>query len=270
MLVKVLNAGASSSGRGGGPDTDYLMDERYRQRGQYDYAPPPGGYREAGPRGPPPGGGGPGGGGGGADHHLHPLVALARWATVVYSLLVVFPLPAVAAPFPALARRIREGLEHWTERAPDTADLVLWVTVMGAVAASAAAPGDRRWFRRTLAATLTQTTTTTRGRGPGPGPGGRRPGDHVGHVILLPDWPTLRRRLTRLLWYADTNDPDGVRLWREVARDVDADADVDVDGDRYGDRDVDPDSDLDKDVGVNLDLEDLDADVDMEESPPTY
>ena len=67
VLTDVLTAGASFSGRGGGPDTDYLADERYRQRGQYDYAPPPGGYREAGPRGPPPGGGSPGGGGGGGE-----------------------------------------------------------------------------------------------------------------------------------------------------------------------------------------------------------
>jgi len=62
--------GASPSGRGG-PGTDYA-DDVHRRRGQYDYAPPPGGQRGAGdgfrevpPRGPPPGGDGDGGGSGG-------------------------------------------------------------------------------------------------------------------------------------------------------------------------------------------------------------
>ena len=62
--------GASPSGRGG-PGTDYA-DGVHRRRGQYDYAPPPGGQRGAGdgfrevpPRGPPPGGDGDGGGSGG-------------------------------------------------------------------------------------------------------------------------------------------------------------------------------------------------------------
>lgn len=133
----------------------------------------------------------------GDEEREHVLVRLSRLGTVIYSLLVVFPLPAVAAPFHRLARQVRTQLSQvalhpssggaWTD---DRAalDLVLWVTVMGAIAAVGSP--DRQWYRTTL--------------------------DDLTRRLNINTWTSMRERLRMFLWYEYTNDSDGLKLWREI------------------------------------------------------
>lgn len=120
----------------------------------------------------------------------HPMVRLSRLGTVIYSLLVVFPIPAVAAPFHRLSQAVRKELTQasfsvWRREA---ADLTLWVTVMGAIAA--VGTPDRQWYLSTL--------------------------DHLTRRLGIQNWPSMRERLGMFLWYEYTNDADGLKLWREI------------------------------------------------------
>ena len=120
----------------------------------------------------------------------HPLIRLARLGTVVYSLLVVFPLPAIAAPFQQLAQDIKTQLLEpsiqvcWTE----ASDLILWVIAMGAVAGIGTP--DRQWYRTIL--------------------------DELTRQLGIESWPSMRERLGMFLWYEYTNDSDGLKLWTEM------------------------------------------------------
>ncbi|KAJ9605320.1 hypothetical protein H2200_009977 [Cladophialophora chaetospira] len=119
-----------------------------------------------------------------------PLLRLARLGTVVYSMLVVFPLPAIAAPFHRLAQDIKAQLldpsiqAWWTE----ASDLILWVTAMGAIAAIGTP--DRQWYRTIL--------------------------DELTRQLGIESWPSTRERLGMFLWYEYTNDSDGLKLWTEI------------------------------------------------------
>ena len=119
-----------------------------------------------------------------------PLLHLSRLGTVVYSMLVVFPLPAIAAPFQRLAQDIKAQLldpsiqAWWTE----ASDLILWVTAMGAIAAIGTP--DREWYRTIL--------------------------DELTRQLGLESWPSMRERLGMFLWYVYTNDSDGLKLWTEI------------------------------------------------------
>ncbi|KIW80270.1 hypothetical protein Z517_06885 [Fonsecaea pedrosoi CBS 271.37] len=120
----------------------------------------------------------------------HPLLRLARLGTLVYNLLVVFPLPAIAAPFHRLARDIQKqlldpSLRPWWNEA---SDLVLWAATMGAIAAIGSP--DRRWYRTML--------------------------DDLTRHMDIANWSTMRDRLGIFLWYSYTNDSDGFRLWTEI------------------------------------------------------
>ncbi|EXJ53870.1 hypothetical protein A1O7_09206 [Cladophialophora yegresii CBS 114405] len=120
----------------------------------------------------------------------HPLIRLARLGTVVYSLLVVFPLPAIAAPFHQLAHDIKARLldpaiQGWWGEA---SDLIMWATVMGAIAAIGYP--ERQWYRTIL--------------------------DEFTRQVGVESWPSMRDRLGMFLWYEYTNDADGLKLWTEI------------------------------------------------------
>ncbi|KIW10775.1 hypothetical protein PV08_10074 [Exophiala spinifera] len=120
----------------------------------------------------------------------HPLCRLALLGTVVYSLLVVFPLPAVAAPFGRLSSDIIKQLclpdvqACWNE----AADLMLWVTVMGAVASIGTS--DRPWYLATL--------------------------DRLTRELDINSWHSMKENLKLFLWFEYTNDSDGMKLWRDI------------------------------------------------------
>jgi hypothetical protein len=124
-----------------------------------------------------------------ADEEL-PMHRLARLGTVIYSLLVVFPIPAIAAPFQQLAEEVRAQLSlpavqaRWGE----AADLILWATVMGAVAA--VGTPDRPWYVMTL--------------------------DRLTRRLNVNTWSGIKERLRLFLWFDYTNDADGRKLWKEI------------------------------------------------------
>jgi hypothetical protein len=120
----------------------------------------------------------------------HPLIKLSRLGTVVYSLLAVFPLPAIAAPFHRLACDIKTQLLDPTIQAwwIEASDLILWATVMGAVAAIG--HPERQWYLTIL--------------------------DELTRQLGVDNWPSMRERLNMFLWYGYTNDSDGLKLWREI------------------------------------------------------
>jgi hypothetical protein len=118
------------------------------------------------------------------------LLKIARLGTVVYSLLVVFPIPAIAAPFLRLAQDIKASLlnpalQTWSNEATD---LILWTTTMGAIAAIG--HPERVWYRSILHQQI--------------------------DILGIDSWSTLKDRLGAFLWYGYTNDSDGRRLWTEI------------------------------------------------------
>ncbi|KAL2392366.1 hypothetical protein ABEF93_002037 [Exophiala dermatitidis] len=121
----------------------------------------------------------------------HPMHRLSRLATLIYSLLVVFPVPAIAAPFHRLARDVKAQLAdsavqaRWTEGA---SDLLLWVTVMGAIAAIGSP--DRQGYLARL--------------------------DRLTRHLNINSWAGVKDRLKMFLWFDYTNDSDGLKLWREL------------------------------------------------------
>jgi len=120
----------------------------------------------------------------------HPIHRLARLGTLIYSLLVVFPLPAIAAPFHQLSQQVRVQLSQpsiearWNE----ASDLILWASVMGAIA-SIGTP-DRNWYLTTL--------------------------DRLTRRLNINAWPSIKERLKLFLWFEYTNDSDGLKLWRDI------------------------------------------------------
>lgn len=120
----------------------------------------------------------------------HPMHRLCRLGTLIYSLLVVFPIPDIAAPFHQLAQDVQAQLSqasvqaHWAE-APE---LILWVTVLGAIASLGSQ--YREWYLTTL--------------------------DRLTKRLNLSSWSAMKERLGAFLWFESTNDKDGSRLWKEM------------------------------------------------------
>lgn len=121
------------------------------------------------------------------EHAMH---RLCRLGTLIYGLLVVFPIPAVAAPFHQLAQDVQAQLSQasvqarWTE-APE---LILWVTALGAIASTGSR--HREWYLTTL--------------------------DRLTKRLNLGTWSAMKERLGMFLWFEDTNDEDGIKLWKEM------------------------------------------------------
>jgi len=124
-----------------------------------------------------------------------PLYECCRLAMIVYSFLVVFPLPPEAGPFEALVASLRAELSRATAvarthpPAPSRWPLLLWIITMGAIAAIGLP--ERPWFAvqaRTAAARM-----------------------------AMGDWIDMRDVLQSFLWLSSTSDPDGRDLWAEMA-----------------------------------------------------
>jgi len=114
---------------------------------------------------------------------VDPLYESCRLATIAYSFLVVFPLPPVIGPFEAVAAELRQELltVHLEFQDSSTAQLVLWITVMGGIAALGLP--ERLWFRSRVNILRA----------------------HLG----VTSWPELKAVLQQFLWHPSTNDPDG-------------------------------------------------------------
>ena len=121
------------------------------------------------------------------------LVCSQCWhAAIVYDLTVVFPLPNTAALFDILAVRMKQLISdkavqtRW-HHAPY---LMLWITVMGAIAAIGS--DLRPWYVDILS--------------------------RLSHRLQIRDWDHLRYLLQHFLWHPSTNDSDGLELWEESSK----------------------------------------------------
>jgi hypothetical protein len=123
-----------------------------------------------------------------------PLYEACRLAAIIYSILVVFPLPASKAPFPELIIQLKEELSNpnsnikntW-ERSPE---LLLWILFMGGIAAIGLP--ERTWYVRAISGLAVSMKLSSNAR--------------------------LREILQSFLWLGSTSDGDGCDLWTEVVQ----------------------------------------------------
>ena len=112
-----------------------------------------------------------------------------RLATIIYTLLVTFPIPAISSPFAELSRRVKAQIPSLDFQVlQDEPGILLWILVMAAIASINV--GERRWYLKYL----------------------KQVTDRLG----LSHWNELREQLLKFLWYGSTNDSDGVLLWKEM------------------------------------------------------
>lgn len=106
-----------------------------------------------------------------------------RLAALIYSFLVTFPLPYVAAPFQQLVTQLETALGEW--EAGD--EMLLWILVVGGIGAIGL--GERGWFA-----------------------------SYFRRVIMrmgIVSWDEAKRFIKRGLWYEATNERDGCDFWHE-------------------------------------------------------
>jgi hypothetical protein len=118
------------------------------------------------------------------------LYNLCRLAAVIYSLIIVFPLPVQTAPFAQLALQIKEKMSNKTVRARwnEAPQLMLWITLMAAIASIGL--NERSWFVSTL--------------------------DRLVSRLGISSWNELKGLLQDFLWFGSISDVDGADLWKEV------------------------------------------------------
>ncbi|KAJ9195494.1 hypothetical protein DTO164E3_6807 [Paecilomyces variotii] len=127
----------------------------------------------------------------------HRVYEPCRLATMIYSLLTVFPVPPVNAPLAQLGRLVRIAL---TESDPQKSwhaapDLLRWAFVLGAIASGveSTTADDREvraWYIRSL----------------------RR----LAPVFQIRSWNDLKRSMKKVLWLDCLCDPYGKELWNEI------------------------------------------------------
>lgn len=117
----------------------------------------------------------------------------ACWfAAVIYSLITVFPIPHWAAPFVQLSLQIKDTISSPTIKArwAEAPSLMLWVTVMGAIAAVNLP--ERSWYISVL--------------------------ERLTNRLKITSWDDMRTELQNFLWFNSVSEPDGQRLWKEVKK----------------------------------------------------
>ena len=114
-----------------------------------------------------------------------------RLAAIIYSLAVVFPLPASKAPFAELALQLETELsiiEPENMASNEMSEALLWVLILGGIAALD--QPNRPWFVIKV--------------------------DVLARYLLLESWEELEEILEKFLWLGSVNKGDGRDLWAEV------------------------------------------------------
>ena len=114
----------------------------------------------------------------------------ARLATIIYSFLVIFPIPPVAGPFETLTRLLRRELEEHvlTDGRPERIHIQLWILMMGCIA-SIGLP-CRPWYLSELGVFV--------------------------KIAKVNSWQSLQAILQTFLWHPGTNNIDGLDIWDEI------------------------------------------------------
>lgn len=122
--------------------------------------------------------------------HTDLFFELCRLAAMIYSLLVVFPLPVTTAPFAMLGRQIKEQMSKSTVHArwSEAPQLMLWITFMGAIASIGSS--ERFWYISLL--------------------------DRLIGRLKVGSWLEMKKLLEDFLWFGSTSDIDGLDLWKEI------------------------------------------------------
>jgi hypothetical protein len=121
----------------------------------------------------------------------HKTYEACRLGAMIYSMLVIFPLPAANRPFRRLSGMVKTALVE--SGMPDSwhssPELLLWVLVLGGI--SARNTEERVWF-------INAVNRTT------------------GMVGVL-SWQELKQVMTSVMWMESVCDPGGQTLWNEVS-----------------------------------------------------
>lgn len=116
----------------------------------------------------------------------------SRLAALVYSVGVVFPLPAQSSPLARLALYLRDTISTWRSSStwdhPQALALILWALTLGGIASDDRP--EREWFVQALGQTLR---------------------DH--HIFT---WAELRTILRMVLWHDAACDTAGQQLLNEI------------------------------------------------------
>lgn len=116
---------------------------------------------------------------------------VCRIATLIFSDMVIFPLPAIQGLKPVLAMRLKALLESLSlERLPnpDHRKTLAWATALGSIASSFTK--DHGWFLQQLKIHLS--------------------------ALMLQDWDELRSLCLTFLWWPPVCDPPGRVTWSEI------------------------------------------------------
>jgi hypothetical protein len=126
------------------------------------------------------------------DANTGELYAATRLATIIYSLLVVFPISPQTAPFSTLATLLRKELfvVDLLNRPHEELTLLSWILATGSIAAIGTE--ERSWFVYAL--------------------------NNVSHSLSLVEWDDLKHILKQYLWLDATNDIDGLSLWWDIMK----------------------------------------------------
>ncbi|OAG39565.1 hypothetical protein AYO21_06209 [Fonsecaea monophora] len=114
-----------------------------------------------------------------------------RLACIIYSFLVVFPVPPVVGPFETLIDRLKSALQttEWKSFGRPRRKLHLWTLTMGAIG-SIGLP-DRPWFLLRIMEVLDDD-------------------------FDMAGWQDLKGLLQSFLWHPRTSDLDGLDVWKAV------------------------------------------------------
>ncbi|KIW71938.1 hypothetical protein PV04_00164 [Phialophora macrospora] len=148
--------------------------------------------------------------GGGLEHFVH---ECCRLSMLIFSDMVLFPMPSCTRIKPRLADELRHLLETFDDKVKATqdagithstpfADMVLWALVLGGIAASFT--DHRPWFVRRLRMTL---------RGQEPDKVSVDSNASSASASALESWPSFRDRVTRFLWWDPVVDAPARDLW---------------------------------------------------------
>jgi hypothetical protein len=121
----------------------------------------------------------------------HKTYEACRLGAMIYSMLVIFPLPAANRPFRRLSGMVKAALVK--SCMPDSwhpsPDLLLWVLVLGGIAARNAE--ERVWFINAL--------------------------DRATDMAAVSSWEELKQVMTSVMWMESVCDPGGQTLWNEIS-----------------------------------------------------
>ena len=117
---------------------------------------------------------------------------VCRIATLIFSMGIVLPLQKLCAAYNPLVEKLKLELLELQDTIdiyqPEVLELIIWVTVLGAIAAEKTS--KRSWFVHVL--------------------------KHLTEPLLLSGWEDLEDRLEGILWLRNACNNAGYRLWQEV------------------------------------------------------